>query len=176
MHKKFLVIDASIACTAGEKSEGGKKCRDFLDSVLNICNRLVMTEAIQEEWDHHAAPYARRWSAAMKSRGKLKPFEPVQLLTLPGRISELKKAGSRQKQEMQKDVLLLEGAKAADCRIVSIDEKARGYFQRFGEYLPELNGILWINPVKQYDDAVEWLNRGAPNDDSLLLRPKESRH
>lgn len=174
MHKKYLVIDASIACTSGEKSESGKRCRALLDSVLEICNRLAMTEAVQREWDDHAADYARKWSAAMKSRGKLKLFEVDQLDVLLRRISELKKAGSRQKQEMQKDVLLLEGAKAADCRILSVDEKARGYFRKYAEYLPELNGIIWANPNKQEDDVIRWLKRGAPNDDSLLLRPKKA--
>ena len=59
--------------------------------------------------------------------------------------------------EMLKDVHLLEAALATDRRIVSNDDEARNSYKG----LPHVRLVLWINPSRQEETAVEWLNAGA---------------
>jgi hypothetical protein len=47
---KLLVIDASIARSCGAPNATfptSKNCRDFLNAVLTICHRMVLTDDIK---------------------------------------------------------------------------------------------------------------------------------
>ncbi|HUI31942.1 MAG TPA: hypothetical protein VLX91_17160 [Candidatus Acidoferrales bacterium] len=171
--KKQLVIDASIARAAGFKSVRGVTCIEFMERVRDICNQLVMTEKIHEEWNRNASKYAFQWAASMKSLGKLRDLEAGDPTTLLKKIESLE-IGDAQKRAMLKDVCLIVAAKSSECRVVSLDEEARELYRKFGDPLQELNGVLWINPEKQDDDAMGWLERGTPSEDALLLRQKQA--
>lgn len=167
--KKRLVIDASVARASGHRSVRGQICIRFLDVVKEICNQLVMTENIWEEWDRNASTYAIQWAASMKSIGKLRDVVDGDSAALERKIEALD-IGEGQKREMLKDVCLITAAKASDCRVVSLDEEARRLYKKFGGPLAELKGIVWVNPEREEEDAVRWLERGTPNDGALLLR------
>ncbi len=52
-NSKRLVIDADVAQGAGGKNAThprAKHCRDFLNTVLSLRHRVVMTEKISNEW------------------------------------------------------------------------------------------------------------------------------
>jgi hypothetical protein len=59
--------------------------------------------------------------------------------------------------EMLKDVQLLEAALATDKRIVSNDDEARRSYKG----IPHVKLVLWINPSRKEETAIEWLNAGA---------------
>jgi hypothetical protein len=58
---------------------------------------------------------------------------------------------------MLKDVHLLEAALATDKRIISNDDRARNSFRP----IPDVRLVLWVNPSRPEEKAVEWLNSGA---------------
>jgi len=67
-----LVIDASVASAAGQTQHPTSfRSREFLEEVLKISHRAVMTAALTEEWDRHQSLYAARWRAEMRSRNKI---------------------------------------------------------------------------------------------------------
>jgi hypothetical protein len=66
-----LVIDASIAARAGDRKKlhpAGQACRDFLEAVLTICHRMVLTSAIGKEWSDHQRSFATKWRVRMYAR------------------------------------------------------------------------------------------------------------
>jgi hypothetical protein len=71
---------------------------------------------------------------------------------------------------MTKDILLLEAALATDRRIVSLDEKiARRYFRMAAQEIEKLQELVWLNPSKPEEKAIEWLQDGAPADRWRML-------
>ena len=59
---KRLVIDASVARAAGGEDATfpiSVYCRDFLQAVLDISHRVVMTPDIRDEWNKHQSKSAR---------------------------------------------------------------------------------------------------------------------
>jgi hypothetical protein len=72
---------------------------------------------------------------------------------------------------MLKDVHLVEATLATHDRIASLDENARGHFGRLATKLQALRRLLWINPTRAEEDAISWLEKGAPIKKSLRLKP-----
>lgn len=66
---KCLVIDADIARAAGGENahdERSKNCRDFLDTMLETTkHKVVLTKAIQAEWNKHQSLSALTWRSTM---------------------------------------------------------------------------------------------------------------
>jgi hypothetical protein len=58
---------------------------------------------------------------------------------------------------MMKDVHLLEAALATDKRIVSRDDTARNSFRG----IRDVRLVVWVNPYRPEERAVEWLSRVA---------------
>jgi len=69
--------------------------------------------------------------------------------------------------EMVKDVHLLEAALATDKRIASGDDTASGFYRG----IPEVRMVLWINPAREEERAMEWLGEGAKLETFRLLLP-----
>jgi len=144
-YSRLLVVDASVAFSASETEHPvSRSCREALVSIRDICHRVIMTEAIQEQWHCHAKYFASKWLAGMYARKKVHRCEGVQLK----RLGEAYKRLSASEQEsLREDLCLIEGACAGDWivvtedkRIVAIWQKCQGQF-----HLPK--PIVWINPV-----------------------------
>jgi len=73
-----LVIDASIAHAAGvtSKHPTDQKCCEFLQAVLDVCHRMVLTAPIREEWNKHQSGFARMWRVSMRDPGHSGMFDP----------------------------------------------------------------------------------------------------
>lgn len=120
---KSLVIDASVAHASGGENATHPEAthtRDFLQAVLKICHKAVMSPAIRDEWNAHQSGFARAWRRSMVARGKLLLSD---IDERPDIRKEIKKAAvtNNQKDAMQKDCHLLESAIATNQRIVSLD-------------------------------------------------------
>ena len=59
-----------LRTAAGETSmhPTSRNCREFLQAVLAICHRMVLTPPIQEEWNRHQSRFARTWRKSMMAR------------------------------------------------------------------------------------------------------------
>ncbi len=160
-----LVIDASVAHAAGDVSMNptSRNCREFLQAVLQVCHRMALTAAIQDEWNRHQSGFARTWRKAMMARKK------IEVVTIPPE-SSLERRISRAVRDVrvaaiiEKDRPLIEAAIVTDNRVASLDDQVRGHIHAHRDRLPEVRGICWINPSDPAQEAVSWLNAGAPSD------------
>ncbi len=170
---KRLVIDASVARSAGGEEATyptSVYCRDFLKAVLDICHKVVMTPDIREEWNKHESEFARTWRRQMVAKRKFEFLDIPVNDELWNKIDRI--AGSdRQREEMFKDLRLIEAAIATDKTVVSLDDNtARKFFSRASDQVDELKDIVWVNPTKiEEEKPIEWLTEGAkPESDRLL--------
>lgn len=87
--------------------------------------------------------------------------------TLATAISEL---GDPHREHALKDIHLVSAASFADGVVLSCDDAARRAFALLGA-LPAVRALLWANPEKQGDRLVDWLARGAPDEQEFRLIP-----
>jgi hypothetical protein len=163
-----LVIDASIARAAGSQESvnlDAQRCRDFLQSVLTICHKVVMTARIQEEWNKHQSNFARTWRRAMVARKKLIAL-PVNENQSWREAVEAHSGSEKDRKAMLKDCHLLEAAMATDRIITTLDEAARQLFTDVAANTPEISAIAWVNPTL-LPDMQQWLSNGAPAEPGL---------
>jgi len=173
MIAKNLVIDASVACAATERitlDQTSKNCCDFLKAVLDskYDHCLVMTPSIKEEWNSWQSTFTRKWRLAMIAKKRVKPLNIQANHDLRARLDAIAETDI-EREAMWKDIILIEAAIATDKIIISRDEKARNPFQKSAISIKELREILWANPDKPEENAIEWLKQGANPDIERLL-------
>ncbi len=135
---KRMVIDADIARTVSAHGKGAAvPCQHFLEQVLNICHRVVMTPDGMREWNEHASRLSREWLVIMAGKaGKLVKLSEKDVASHKTvlQLATEKIPHSTQRREMKKDLHLLEGALSSDYIIVTMDKKAR---KRMDQYLTD---------------------------------------
>lgn len=166
---KRLVIDASVATSSGERGGRGETCQSFLRVMIDeTAHRLVMTREIGAEWDVHSHPFARHWRRSMNAKRRVdRPsVDHDQILR-----QKIVRANPAEKSlaAMEKDLHMIEAARATDSRIVSLDDTARRLFSSISGSIGELREILWVNPANEIETPVQWLKEGSPNDESRMI-------
>jgi hypothetical protein len=153
-HSRLLVVDASVAQSAGETEHPVSSCcRNALVSIRDICHRVIMTKAIREAWRHHASNLATSWLASMYAKKKVYKCEGVQL----SRVEDACDGLSVTEQDgLRKDLCLLEAACAGDGIIVTRDEVIQAIWHKCHDRLGVPKPITWINPIA---DGVQVLER-----------------
>ncbi len=152
---KLLVVDASVAHSAGEtRHPVSSCCRDALISIRDICHRLVITETIQEEWRRHMSGFARKWLVSMYAKKKVCRCEGVPLGQVDEACHEL---SSTEQDGLRKDLCLVEGACAGDGIIVTRDDAIQAIWRKCHDRLAVPKTITWINPVTDGSQALEHL-------------------
>ena len=68
------------------------------------------------------------------------------------------------RESILKDFHLIEAALTTDKIVVSRDDRARSLFN-----VPELNTVVWVNPVTNHPDCLTWLAEGAQSTQRWLL-------
>jgi hypothetical protein len=171
VHSRSLVVDASIARAAG--SEGAAhptahRCRACLLTIRDVCHRLVMTEAIREEWDEHQSRFARRWLRSMFARRKVDRLNVAEDSVFRERVTRAA-PDDAVAAIMVKDCHLIEGARAADRSILALDDTVRDHFRRAATEVRDLRAVSWVNPCSAEEEAIRWLEEGAPRERHRFL-------
>lgn len=172
-----LVIDASVARAAGGDDAvhpTGKRSRDFLLAVLDVCHRAVFSPQLTTEWNEHQSAFASQWRRSMFARKKIQPLEDPEDHKLRQRIVQAAAHGS-QREAMLKDIHLVETALASGMRVAALDETVRSCFRSASDSVPRLRRLCWINPDNPTEDAIAWLQSGAPADGFRTLGHKNTR-
>lgn len=159
VQSRNLVIDASVARASGGNEAihpVSAAARDFLQAVLTICHKAVMTPAILAEWNQHQSSFARKWRRSMVARKKLTPLNVEERQDLRQQI-ELENIGRKQKDAMLKDCHLIEAAIKTDWRIISLDDEARRLFVGLSSSVADIRDVRWVNPVSDADQVMTWL-------------------
>jgi len=168
-----LVIDASIAGAAGTKDHPvSRACRHFLEAVLKICHHVVITREIAEEWNRHQSNFTMLWRASMKPRRKVARPETVQNDVLRAGICTSSLTQEAQEAAL-KDMHLIEAALSTDLVVISKDDEARALFRRISNEVGQLKPVVWVNPVREEERAIEWLEGGAKNEQKRRLAFEE---
>jgi hypothetical protein len=68
-----------------------------------------------------------------------------------------------------KDAHLVEAALQTGCPIISSDDAARRLFKELAKSVPRLRQIVWVNPTRPEERALEWLEEGAEPDPTRCL-------
>ena len=160
-----MVIDADVARAAGSETAThprAKHCRDFLDEVLTLSHRVVMTERINNEWKNHQSRFARRWRVSMDARKKIDRIAPPEYMEIRDKVTNAT-SDENEIEALQKDFHLLQAALATDQTITSLDETIRRLFKRASQQVGEIRNIIWVNPDKTaVEHPIAWLQNGAP--------------
>lgn len=142
-----LVVDASVASAAGQ-SQDSFRSREFLQEVLKISHRIVMTASLAKEWDRHQSLFALRWRAEMRSRAKIVDIADVENPEVRSQV--------RMTKAVAKDLHLVEAALATDKIVVSLDDRAAADL-----CVEATKDIVWVNAVVEGGHAIYWLRAGA---------------
>jgi hypothetical protein len=165
VRSRVLVIDASIAMAAGEISmhPTSRNCREFLQAVLDICHRMVLTKPIQDEWNRHQSSFARKWRASMMARKKIVLADVSADVCLQNEIARFVFNESTA-AIIEKDRHLIEAALVTDKRVASLDDRVRRRLHETGQRLPHVASICWVNPNTPGEQAIGWLEAGTPDE------------
>ncbi|MEW6378446.1 MAG: hypothetical protein AB1611_02430 [bacterium] len=163
MASRRLVIDASVARSAGGDEATNLQsqcCRNFLQSILDICHRMVMTPQIISEWNRHQSNFARMWRVSMMARRKVDFLNDIQNSELSEKI-KLVAVKENDVEAMLKDFHLIEAALASERTIISLDEIVKKLFAAASGSIGELKNVVWVNPAKEDEHPIIWLQDGA---------------
>jgi hypothetical protein len=166
-----LVIDTSVARAAGTEESThptGRNCREFLKAVLRVCHRLVMTGDLAEEWAKHQSSFTRKWRVQMFARKKQVSLETPPDASLDDVIGKLDVTHA-ERERMRKDCLLIEAALGSDKSVVSLEESVRELFAAASKTVRRLRQIVWVNPDRNQDQPVQWLQQGAEPERKRML-------
>ncbi len=162
---KRLVIDADVARAAGSETAThprAEHCRDFLNAVLSLNHRMVMTEQINNEWKNHQSRFARRWRVSMDARKKIDRIDPPENAELQAKVTTTTN-NENEIEALRKDFHLLQAALVTDQTIISLDETVRQLFKRASQQVGEIQDIIWVNPDRTAEEQpIAWLQNGAP--------------
>ena len=169
---KQLVIDADVARASGSETAThprAEHCRDFLNAVLSLSHRMVMTEQINNEWKNHQSRFARRWRVSMDARKKIDRIDPPENAELQAKVTTTTN-NENEIEALQKDFHLLQAALATDQTIISLDETVPQLFKQASQQVGEIQHIIWVNPDKTAEEQpITWLQNGAPPDPDRQL-------
>ena len=161
---KRLVIDADVARASGSETAThprAEHCRDFLNAVLSLSHRLVMTEKINNEWKNHQSRFARRWRVSMDARKRIERINPPEYAELQTKVTATTN-DTYEIEAMEKDFHLLQAALATDRTVISLDETIRQLFKRASQRVGEIRNIIWVNPDRTTEEQpIAWLQNGA---------------
>jgi hypothetical protein len=77
-------------------------------------------------------------------------------------------------EAVRKDIHLIHAALAADHSIVSCDETARQLFGNASSTVADLSPIVWVNPDREEEKPIQWLEGGAGAEpDRMLCRMRK---
>ena len=151
-----LVIDASVASAAGKTQHPrSRRSREFLEAVLKICHRAVLTPELRDEWDRHESQFSATWRAEMRSKQKVIDLQGKRNPEIRTQL-DAQSLNRTSRRAAEKDLHLVEAAIRTDNIGVSLDDRARELL-----LMNATAEITWVNAVTVAGDAIYWLKRGA---------------
>jgi hypothetical protein len=69
---------------------------------------------------------------------------------------------NKQREDAEKDFLLVEAALNGDQIILSLDERARGIYCELSKTITDIADIFWVNPSTEFSSLRQILQGSAP--------------
>ncbi len=121
----------------------------------------MITEEIWDEWKRHRSSFALEWLTSMRARKLTYRAEEVINDALRAKLERHAKTDV-DREEMLKDVRLLEAALATDNFVISLNELDRKRFQSVAPKIGEIRAVVWVNPTLSEEQCFVWLENGCP--------------
>jgi hypothetical protein len=170
---RHFVVDASVARAAGSLgalSPTSQSCRQVLDTLFQVCHRVVMSQELRAEWDRNASKASLDFLREMRRRGKVVPPKEAVPGMVKMRATIERLCGEAQAEAILKDFHLLEAAWESGRLILSLDDAARSLLVPLVKRLPRLGTFTWVNPTEEGEEVIGWLTKGAPDEERRYLR------
>ena len=120
------------------------------------------------EWDRRQRAFARLWRRSMVARKRLQIVPVGPDFALREKLDSVAPSDNA-RAAMYKDACLIEAALATDRTVASLDEQVRALFRQAADRVGELRAIVWVNPEREEDDPILWLERSAPVEPDRML-------
>lgn len=170
-----LVIDADVMRAAAtlENTQTnavdpcGSSCTKFLLAVHELGFAVLLSQQMQDEWRKHQmrSRFARTWWVWMAARKCIRMKSVGMNTSLRNGIRRVLRASGLDDikvKEAEKDIHLLEAARASGNRVCSRDQNARLRFRRAATKIREIQRVAWVDPTIEEDCCCHWLKQGAP--------------
>ncbi len=176
--QKSFVIDTNIARSAGAENAiapTSLHCRNVLRMMTQKRFYVVMSTELRREWKDHASKRSKKWLGQMTKRDRVLDIRNARNEEFREKMRNTaedvtpKAAKAKHMRDMKKDYHLLEAALVSDMAVLSCEKVCRELYQQAAKTVAEIQPILWVNPDLPGDDAVAWLQRGAPNEKKRRL-------
>jgi len=167
-----IVVDASVARSAGTtENPTSQQCRQFLEAMLRVCHKVVMTDDIEKEWRNHSSGYSISWLATMQRRRKLVRVAPSDERSR-AILAQLAAVGlpDAWRTAIEKDLPLVAAALETDRIVASRDDRMRELLGKLGSVADAVGSLVWVNPAASGETAVEWLEGGARTEPARTIR------
>ncbi len=172
--ERTLVIDASIAFSAGEMSGEAKICRDVLKTVYSEGRfKITISPQGKDEWERHASPTSRKFYLLMINERR---YVETSGVLSSETFSEIEDAveqlafSQRRRKDLEKDLFLLADALETDELVLSNDNKARTPFIQVAKSgTTTIARINWRNPLEKPQESIKWLSLGAKFEPAFQL-------
>ncbi|WP_328830574.1 hypothetical protein OHT77_24135 [Streptomyces sp. NBC_00252] len=171
--ERTIVVDASIARSSGTTEHPvSKACRDFLQEMYSVGHKAAFDAVLMAEWRKHQSGYALRWFGLMQSRRRVVSVKcpTVDREYLAKLINEADNLTLNEQQAALKDVHLAHCAWVTDGLVSSLDDTVRNIFTAISRNCGKLGGIVWVNPSKAEEVAIDWLKAGARTEEDRKLK------
>lgn len=177
-HSRILVIDASVVRAAGSLEAVHplpSQCRDILRTILDVCHRIHLSEALRDEWSRHTSKFSRTWLKSMYARRKVISGDIAALAGFAAAIENARYLSDSERAAMEKDRHLVDGAAASDKIILSLDDTTGRILHRIVPHFGGLADFLWVKPTEHFDAVKAWLEERGTTRAEWLLRQEEGR-
>ena len=173
-----LVIDASILRSAGETEHPtASACRDFLERIAEGGFGVISSPELKAERDRHESRYASRWFSSMVAAKRMvyvsDPTDPILRAHLDECADQCADNADQETnltKALAKDACLIEASNACDkAPVSSLDDRMREHLRNCAPWVPEIRGVVWVNPTNADETPLEWLDAGAPKEPARML-------
>lgn len=164
-----LVVDTDVGHAAGSSNDPiAAACSAVLARIYQGGFTVLMTPEMNAEWKRHESGYTKDWRLRMEVKDRIlyQSLPPNQRLRETLEAVPLTPA---QRAILDKDIHLLEAAMAADHPVISKDEKVRRVLCVCCSRIPELETIVWVNPVLDAPILDHWFANACRPQPELCL-------
>lgn len=139
--------------------------------------RFINTMELKAERDRHASRFASRWFSSMvATRRVIRLDDPTDsgLRANLVHCAEHRAINSDQESNLvmalTKDACLIEASRACEAApICALDDRMRVHLRACVDWVPEIKGVVWVNPANENETPLAWLDAGAPKEPARML-------
>lgn len=156
-----LVVDTNVARSAGlSVHPTSDACRGVLETMYEGKHHVVLSATQLMEWQKHQSGYSKRWLVRMKAKKLWHVLVPEPDSGLAARARKIV-CTEEVRQEIVKDLHLLENALATDRVVLSMETNVFRLFSEHKKVLKVPQPVAWVNPTDDATACVDWIEAGA---------------